>query len=107
MPKALLLENIHPLGRQILESTGFEVVARSGALDEAELAEALDGVSLLGIRSKTQVTAEVLAAAPDLLAVAAVATLVSAERPPELFTPLAQTPLGDALERLGRVERLT
>lgn len=71
MPKALLLENVHPLGRQILESTGFEVVARSGALDEAELTEALDGVQLLGIRSKTQVTAEVLAAAPDLLAIGA------------------------------------
>ena len=71
MLKALLLENVHPLGRQILESTGFEVVSRSGALDEAELIEALDGVSLLGIRSKTQVSAEVLAAAPDLLAIGA------------------------------------
>ncbi len=71
MPKALLLENIHPLGRQILESTGFEVIARSGALDEHELIEALDGVSLLGIRSKTQVTATVLEAAHDLLAVGA------------------------------------
>lgn len=71
MPKALLLENVHPLGRQILQSTGFDVVARSGALDEGELIEALDGVSLLGIRSKTQVSAEVLAAAPDLLAIGA------------------------------------
>ncbi len=71
MLKALLLENVHPLGRQILESTGFEVVTRSGALDEAELAEALRGVHLLGIRSKTQVTADVLAAAPDLLAIGA------------------------------------
>jgi D-3-phosphoglycerate dehydrogenase len=71
VPKALLLENVHPLGRQILEQTGFEVIARSGALDEAELVAALDGVSLLGIRSKTQVTAEVLAAAPDLLAIGA------------------------------------
>ena len=71
MPKALLLENVHPLGRQILESTGFEVIARSGALDEHELIEALDGVSLLGIRSKTQVTATVLEAAHDLLAVGA------------------------------------
>jgi D-3-phosphoglycerate dehydrogenase len=69
--KALLLENIHPQGRQILESTGFEVVTRSGALDEAELAAALDGVHLLGIRSKTQVTAEVLESARDLLAVGA------------------------------------
>jgi D-3-phosphoglycerate dehydrogenase len=69
--KALLLENIHPQGRQILESTGFEVVTRSGALDEAELADALDGVHLLGIRSKTQVTAEVLESAGDLLAIGA------------------------------------
>ncbi len=71
MPKALLLENVHPLGRQILESTGFEVISRSGALDDGELIEALDGVSLLGIRSKTQVSAEVLAAASDLLAIGA------------------------------------
>jgi D-3-phosphoglycerate dehydrogenase len=69
--KALLLENIHPQGREILESTGFEVVTRSGALDEAELAAALDGVHLLGIRSKTQVTAEVLESAGDLLAIGA------------------------------------
>ena len=71
MLKALLLENIHPQGREILESTGFEVVTRSGALDEAELAAALDGVHLLGIRSKTQVTAEVLESAGDLLAIGA------------------------------------
>lgn len=71
MPKALLLENVHPCGRQILESTGFEVVSRSGALDESELIAALDGVSLLGIRSKTRVTARVIAAAPDLLVVGA------------------------------------
>ncbi len=71
VPKALLLENVHPLGRQILESSGFEVVSRPGALDDAELANALDGVSLLGIRSKTQVTADVLASARDLLAIGA------------------------------------
>jgi D-3-phosphoglycerate dehydrogenase len=71
VPKALLLENIHPQARQILEANGFEVTSRSGALDEAELAAALDGVQLLGIRSKTQVSADVLAAAGDLQAVGA------------------------------------
>lgn len=71
MPKALLLENVHPHGREILEATGFEVVARSGALDEAELADALEGVQLLGIRSKTQVSADVLAGARDLVAIGA------------------------------------
>ncbi|MCL2422575.1 MAG: phosphoglycerate dehydrogenase [Micrococcales bacterium] len=67
MPKALLLENLHPQARIILESAGFEVRTRTGALDESELVEALDGVTMLGIRSKTQVTEKVLAAAPDLL----------------------------------------
>jgi D-3-phosphoglycerate dehydrogenase / 2-oxoglutarate reductase len=42
-----------------------------GALDESELIEALPGVQLLGIRSKTNVTAAALDAAPDLLAIGA------------------------------------
>lgn len=66
MPKALLLENLHPQARIILETAGFDVETRSGALDETELVEALDGVTMLGIRSKTQVTEKVLAQAPDL-----------------------------------------
>lgn len=69
--KALLLENLHPQARSILETAGFDVTTRTGALDEAELIEALDGVHLLGIRSKTHVTAEVLAAAPSLVAIGA------------------------------------
>ncbi len=69
--KALLLENIHPLAHEILGTAGFEIVSHDGALDEHELVAALEGVSLLGIRSKTQVTAEVLRARPDLLAVGA------------------------------------
>lgn len=69
--KALLLENLHPQARSILETAGFDVTTRTGALDEAELIEALDGVHLLGIRSKTHVTAEVLAASPSLVAIGA------------------------------------
>jgi D-3-phosphoglycerate dehydrogenase len=42
-----------------------------GALDPAELAQRLPGVSLLGIRSKTDLAAEALDAAPDLLSVGA------------------------------------
>ena len=71
MPTALLLENLHPHARTILESAGFDVVTRTGALDESELVEALAGVQVLGIRSKTNVTAEVLAAAPNLEVVGA------------------------------------
>lgn len=71
MLKALLLENIHPHARAILTEAGFEVVTRSGALDEDELIEALDGVHMLGIRSKTLVSARALEHAPDLLTVGA------------------------------------
>lgn len=67
----LLLEQIHPEARELLADAGFEVREVSRALDEAELVAALDGVQLLGIRSKTRVTSRVLDAAPDLLAVGA------------------------------------
>ncbi len=71
MPSALLLENIDPVAVDLLESAGYEVESRRGALDEADLVAALDGVDLLGIRSKTQVTAEVVRARPGLSAVGA------------------------------------
>lgn len=69
--KALLLENVHPLATTILTEAGIEVDHRPGALDEAELVEALRGVQLLGIRSKTEVTPAVVEAADDLLAIGA------------------------------------
>jgi D-3-phosphoglycerate dehydrogenase len=69
--KALLLENVHPEAVRLLERAGIEVSTARSALDEADLAAALPGVSLLGIRSKTQVTASVLAGAPELIAVGA------------------------------------
>jgi D-3-phosphoglycerate dehydrogenase len=69
--RALLLENVHPQAAAILGAAGFEVESVSGALDSATLAAALAGVDLLGIRSKTQVTSDVLRAAPDLIAVGA------------------------------------
>jgi D-3-phosphoglycerate dehydrogenase len=71
VPRALLLENLHPLASRVLAATGAEVLAEDGALDEDELVTALEGVEILGIRSKTHVTERVLAAAPDLLVVGA------------------------------------
>src|ERR687897_491152 len=62
--KALLLENIHPTAAEILDSRGYEVDLRVGALPDDDLAYSLAGVSLLGIRSNTTVTARVLTAAP-------------------------------------------
>ena len=70
-PVALLLENIHPHAVELLGTAGYEVRTHAGAMDPTELTEALQGVRLLGIRSTTHVGDEVLAAAPDLLAVGA------------------------------------
>ena len=71
MLRALLLENVHPNSAEILRKAGFDVETRGGALDEGELIEALAGVQVLGIRSKTQVTEAVLKARPELLAIGA------------------------------------
>jgi D-3-phosphoglycerate dehydrogenase len=69
--RALLLENIHPDAVAALAADGIEVESLERALDPAELASRLDGIALLGIRSKTDVTEAVLEQAPDLLAIGA------------------------------------
>jgi D-3-phosphoglycerate dehydrogenase len=69
--RALLLENIHAEAVSLLAETGAHVERLNRALDERELAQRLAGVQLLGIRSKTDVSAAVLDAAPELLAVGA------------------------------------
>jgi D-3-phosphoglycerate dehydrogenase len=67
--KALLLENIHPVAADAFRAQGVDVDARSGAMSGPELADALSGVSVLGIRSNTTITPDVLEAGKDLLAV--------------------------------------
>src|SRR4051812_17110342 len=67
--KVLLLENIHPSAHGILESESFQIETRSGALKEDDLTRAIEGVHVLGLRSKTHVTARVLEAADKLLSV--------------------------------------
>jgi len=69
--RALLLEGIHPDAVHRLEKEGYDVELLGRALDEDELIGRLDGVQLLGIRSKTQVTAAALDAAPQLTAIGA------------------------------------
>jgi len=71
-----LLERIHPNAEQELERAEILVETRSGGLGEQELVSALRDVPgdepiLLGIRSKTRVTATVIAAVPRLCAVGA------------------------------------
>ena len=63
--KALLLENIHDEAVRTLREAGYEVERVSGALGEDELIEALDGVDLLGVRSRTQVTPCLLYTSPS------------------------------------------
>ena len=69
--RMLLLENIHPAAVERLEEAGYSVETAKGALDEDDLIEAIKGVHVLGIRSKTNISARVLEHADRLLAVAA------------------------------------
>lgn len=66
----LFLENISDKAVQHFKNNGYTNVKKiSGALSEAELIAAVKDVHLLGIRSKTQITEKVLAAATKLQAI--------------------------------------
>jgi D-3-phosphoglycerate dehydrogenase len=69
--RVLFLEGVHPHAVTRMDAEGYQVEALSRALDEDELIDRLQGVHLLGIRSKTTVSAAALAAAPHLLAIGA------------------------------------
>jgi len=69
--KVLLLENVHADAVAIMKNEGYNVTTISGALDEEELAEKIKDVSVLGIRSKTNLTEKVLENANRLIAVGA------------------------------------
>ncbi|MGC1477900.1 MAG: phosphoglycerate dehydrogenase, partial [Terriglobales bacterium] len=69
--KVLLLENISGVAASQFEEAGFVVESCKGALEERELIEKVRGTSILGVRSKTRITAAVLDAAPELVSVGA------------------------------------
>ncbi len=70
--KVLLLENISDAAVRELEAAGYTNIRRvSGALSEDDLVKAVQGVHLLGIRSKTRVTKRVIDAADKLVAIGA------------------------------------
>jgi len=69
--KVLLLENIHNNAFKMLTEEGYTVETMKGALDEAELCKKIKDVHILGIRSKTNVTAKVLEHANKLMTVGA------------------------------------
>jgi D-3-phosphoglycerate dehydrogenase len=68
--RVLLLEGVNPSAVELMRSAGYtNLTAVPSALNAADLNEALRGVHLLGIRSRTQLTRDVLAHADRLIAV--------------------------------------
>ncbi|MBL7860834.1 MAG: phosphoglycerate dehydrogenase [Cyclobacteriaceae bacterium] len=67
----LLLENVHPHAVDAFKAEGFNVEVYPAGLDEDELCEKIKNVSVLGIRSKTMVTAKVLENASRLMTIGA------------------------------------
>jgi D-3-phosphoglycerate dehydrogenase len=68
--KILLLEGVNDSAVELIEAAGYSSVTRlSKALGGNELKEALKGVHILGIRSRTQITQDVLDAADRLIAI--------------------------------------
>lgn len=67
----LLLENIHEVAVEAMRKEGFHVETHPAAMTEDELIERIRNVAVLGIRSKTQLTAKVLENANRLMVVGA------------------------------------
>lgn len=68
--KFVLLEGIHLNAVDALARDGYtQVVSHAKALTDADLVAAIADAHFIGIRSRTQLTAEVLAQAPKLVAV--------------------------------------
>ncbi len=67
--KAVLLENIHPAAARALEAEGFTVESHTRALSDRELLDAAGDAHLIGIRSRTRLTADFFERAPRLWAV--------------------------------------
>jgi D-3-phosphoglycerate dehydrogenase len=68
--KILLLEGVNDSAVELIEAAGYSNLTRlSKALGGEELKEAIKGVHILGIRSRTHITQDVLDAADRLIAI--------------------------------------
>ncbi len=68
--RILLLEGVNDSAVELIRAAGYTNLTHlKTALDEQDLIEALQGVHILGIRSRTQLTRDVFAAANRLIAV--------------------------------------
>jgi D-3-phosphoglycerate dehydrogenase len=66
----LLLEGVHPSAVEALNAAGYHNIEQHAkALPPEELKAALAGAHFLGIRSRTQLTDDILDAAPRLVAI--------------------------------------
>ncbi|HQS31539.1 phosphoglycerate dehydrogenase, partial [Polaromonas sp.] len=66
----LLLEGIHPSAERVLRDAGYsQIESLPGALSEEDLKARIADVHFIGIRSRTQLSADVFAHAPRLAAV--------------------------------------
>jgi D-3-phosphoglycerate dehydrogenase len=69
--KVLLLENIHPCALEALRENGFAVDVEKAALSHEQLLALVPKYQVLGIRSKTELTREIVSKNPQLLAIGA------------------------------------
>ncbi|KAF2212012.1 hypothetical protein CERZMDRAFT_68263 [Cercospora zeae-maydis SCOH1-5] len=67
--KVLLLENVNLAGQEILKTQGYQVEALKTSLPEDQLIEKIQEVHVIGIRSKTQLSANVLKHAKNLIVI--------------------------------------
>lgn len=69
--KVLLLENISAVAVEAFRAAGYQVESHKAALDEREFLGKIGDAAILGVRSKTRVSAAVIEAAKNLVAVGA------------------------------------
>ncbi|KAG8630749.1 hypothetical protein KVT40_002368 [Elsinoe batatas] len=67
--KVLLLENVNKVGQTMLKEQGYQVEAIKSSLPEEQLIEKIKDVHVIGIRSKTKLTANVLKHAKNLIVI--------------------------------------
>jgi D-3-phosphoglycerate dehydrogenase len=68
--KVLLLEGIHKSAVDFFSANGYtNVESLSGSLDDNTLSSRIKDVNIIGIRSRTEITANVLSMAPKLFAI--------------------------------------
>ena len=94
--KFLLLEGIHQEAVDVLNAAGYQnIEQQKTALQGSALKAALAEVHFLGIRSRSQLTAEILAAAPKLISIGCFCigtNQVNLERAHQLGIPIFNAP---------------